>query len=246
MNYSNYRISLDIHDISSQVSLNAKKGDTSRKILITLMENGLPYRISSECSAVFTAKKPDGNILYNACTIEDCTIIYALTPQTTSVDGKIECEIRLYGADNALITSPRFTIVVDATVYNDGDVVESTSEASALTALVSEATTLIDNVETKLANGEFKGEKGDKGDDASVTASNIVAALGYVPANSSHNHSYIVANGGEKVFFGTKVSDSGVTGTVGGAVTNDLYINISTWKVYTLMSTGVWVSTKSL
>ena len=175
--------------------------------------------------------------------------------------------------------------------------VESTSEASALTALVSEATTLIDDVETKLANGEFNGEKGDKGDkgatgstgpkgadgvscthswngtvlsvtsasgtsaadlkgakgdkgdagsDANVTTENIVAALNYVPANTSHNHKYIVADGGEKVFFGTKVTDSTPSASVGGAVTNDLYINISNWKVYQLMGTGIWANTKSL
>lgn len=164
MTNSFYKISLDIHDHGSSVSLKAKKGDTGRLLYITLMDGRNPYVITNECFAVFTAKKADGNILYNECSIIGNVISYAFTPQTTSVAGKAECEIKLYGAENKLLTSARFTLIVEDTVYNEGDEVESEKEVSALTALVSEATTLINNVETKLANGELKGDKGDKGD----------------------------------------------------------------------------------
>jgi hypothetical protein len=159
-----YKISLDIHDHGSNVSLKAKKGDTGRLLYITLMDGGRPYIISGECYAVFTAKKPDGNILYNDCSIISNTISYAFTPQTTSAVGKAECEIKLYGADDKLLTSARFALLVEDTVYNEGDEVESEKEVAALTALVSEATTLIHNVESKLASGAFVGAKGDKGD----------------------------------------------------------------------------------
>jgi len=159
-----YKISLDIHDHGSNVSLKAKKGDTGRILYITLMDGRNPYVITNECYAVFAAKKADGNILYNKCSIIGNTIAYAFTPQTCSAVGKAECEIKLYGAEEKLITSARFTLLVEDTVYNEGDEVESEKEVSALTALVSEATTLITNVETKLANGELKGDKGDKGE----------------------------------------------------------------------------------
>lgn len=164
MTNSYYKISLDIHDHGSNVSLRAKRGDTGRLLYITLMDGRNPYVITGECRAVFTAKKADGNILYNECSIIGNTISYAFTPQTTSAVGKAECEVKLYGAENKLLTSARFTLIVDDTVYNEGDEVESEKEVSALTALVSEATTLIHNVENKLASGELKGDKGDKGD----------------------------------------------------------------------------------
>ena len=163
MTNSYYKISLDIRDHGSNVSLKAKRGDTGRLLRITLMDGRNPYVITSECRAVFTAKKADGNILYNECSIIGDTISYAFTPQTTSAVGKADCEVRLYGADNKLITSARFVLIVEDTVYNEGDEVESEKEVTALTKLVSEATTLIHNVETKLANGELKGDKGDKG-----------------------------------------------------------------------------------
>lgn len=164
MTNSYYKISLDIHDHGSSVALKAKKGDTGRLLYITLMDGRNPYVITNECRPVFTAKKADGNILYNECSVIGNIIAYAFTPQTTSVAGKTECEIKLYGAENKLLTSARFTLIVEDTVYNEGDEVESEKEVSALTALVSEATTLIADVENKLARGEFKGDKGDKGD----------------------------------------------------------------------------------
>lgn len=139
MNYSTYRISLDIHKPDSNVVLNAKRGDTNRKIFISLTDGSVPYHISEECYAVFTATKPDGKIVYNECTIEDCVIIYKFTDQTVAAEGMMDCEIKLYGADNELITSPRFIIMVHGTVYDEGDEVESSDEFSALTKLVADA-----------------------------------------------------------------------------------------------------------
>lgn len=164
MKNSYYKISLDIHDHGSHVSLKAKKGDTGRLLYITLTDGGKPYVITEECRAVFTAKKADSNILYNECSLNGNVITYEFTPQTTSAVGKTDCEIKLYGADNKLITSTSFTLMVEDTVYNEGDAVESAKEVSALTALVSKITTIIHDVETKLASGAFIGAKGDRGE----------------------------------------------------------------------------------
>lgn len=174
MTNSYYKISLDIHDHGSNVSLKAKRGDTGRLLYITLMDGRNPYVITNECRAVFTAKKADGNILYNYCSIIGNVITYEFTPQTTSSVGKADCEIKLYGADNKLITSARFTLMVEDTVYNEGDEIESMSEVTALTALVSEATELINEVERKLANGEFIGPPGNNGILAHVSGAFIL------------------------------------------------------------------------
>lgn len=163
MTNSYYKIALDVHDHGSHVSVKAKRGDTGRLLYITLMDGRNPYAITDECRAVFTAKKADGNILYNHCSINKSTICYEFTPQTTCVVGKAECEIKLYGADNKLITSAQFTLIVEETVYNEGDEVESEKEVTALTALVSEATALITEVKDKLANGAFIGPQGISG-----------------------------------------------------------------------------------
>ena len=156
MRFSVFNISLDIHEADSQAIIIVKKTDTHRRINITLKENGVPYFISPECSAVFTGSKPDGKKLFNSCRIIDNVIQYDLTKQTTVVPGIVKCEIRLYGADNELITSPRFNIIVEDTLYTDGDIIESSPEVEALTSLV----TYFNDTKYRIENGEFDGKDG--------------------------------------------------------------------------------------
>lgn len=159
-----YRISLDMLEVASQTTIKVKKGDTACSILITLTENGKIYHISEGCRAVFSAKKADGNYLFNSetCSIVDNTIVYDFTKQTVTCEGIAECEVILYKGEEKL-TSPRFDMLVDNTVYN-GEEIISSPEADALDKLIDEANELITEVETKLENGDFVGEKGDKGD----------------------------------------------------------------------------------
>lgn len=167
MNYSIHRISLDIHDTASQVSISVKRNDSHRKIIATLTENGKPYAITEECRAEFNAKT-SGVVDYIPinveCTIENNTIQYVVSPSVTEEYGTKECEFKLYGADSALLTSPRFTIIVEDAIYNGDGETEGSGEVSVLASLITDVTTLIDEVNTKLENGEFKGEKGDPGE----------------------------------------------------------------------------------
>lgn len=138
MEYIDHKITLDVHDTVSQVSLSAKRRETGRRLLIHLADNGYPYHIGNDCYAVFTARKPDGKVIFNECTIDDCVIVYEFTEQTTAAAGLMDCEIQLYGADSRLIVGSGFTIIVEDTIYDEDTEVESTSEFSALTALISE------------------------------------------------------------------------------------------------------------
>lgn len=162
MNKTNFSATLDIHDLYSQFTLHIKKGDTTGRLTVTLMEGGRPYKIVEGCYAAFSAKTADGKPIFNKCVIENNKIVHDLTLNTTAVAGKLGCELLVFGKNEELLVSPRFTIIVDDTVYN-GEQIESTEEFSALTHLVSEANTLIEEVKEKLENGEFKGEQGEEG-----------------------------------------------------------------------------------
>ena len=63
--------------------------------------------------------------------IENDVIIYDLTNQTSAAAGLVDCEITLYGPDFKQITSPRFALYVDDTLYSDSEV-ESKDEFTAL------------------------------------------------------------------------------------------------------------------
>lgn len=156
MNKIIYRITLDMFEVTTQTTIKAKKGDTACSIIMTLADKGKIYNITEGCYAVFSAKKPDGNYLFNGetCYIKDNTIVYDFTDQTATCEGPLECEVILYKGENRL-TSPRFILLVDDTVYN-GEEIFSSPEADAFNKLYND-------VQTALKNGEFKGDKGADG-----------------------------------------------------------------------------------
>lgn len=162
-----YRVSLDMFDVLSQVTIKAKKGDSACKIYITLTEKGKVYKITEGCYATFNAKKSDGTFVYDHCTIEGNTIVYDFgvsidkdgVCQVSAREGIVECEVTLYTANSKQLTSPRFTLFIDGTVYN-GEEIISTPESNVLKELINETNNLIDDVETKLENGDLKGEPG--------------------------------------------------------------------------------------
>ena len=137
MNYSDYRFSLDINESVSAVCPRVKKGDTVRRLIITLTQNGRPYLPGDGCSAVFKGEKPDGTVLFNECTVNNGSLTVPITSQTIAVPGKVKCEISLYSETGDLLTSPTFDIAVDDTVSDD-DAIESANEYTALSRMIGE------------------------------------------------------------------------------------------------------------
>ena len=176
MNKTNFNVSLDIHDIYSQFTLPIKKGDTTGRLTVTLMEGGKPYQITDDCYAVFAATNPNGGVLHNSCIIQNNKIVYDLTPNTVAVSSKLECEILLYGEGGELLISPRFTIIVYETVYSEEEVASS-NEYSSLNMLISAANTIINEVSRKLDNGEFNGTNGIDGQDGKDAEFEIVRLI---------------------------------------------------------------------
>ena len=131
MTSSIYKISLDIHEHGSYVSLKAKKGDTGSILQIALTDGGKSYKIANDCLPVLTAKKADGRILYNECYVVNNVIHYEFTPQTATAVGTTKCEIKLYGSDNKVLTSASFILIIEDTVYDEYEL-SSTNEVHML------------------------------------------------------------------------------------------------------------------
>ena len=136
-------ITLDVQKIDSGQLIKAKRGDSARRLVVSLTNRGRPYIPGEGVTAVFYERKPDRNPCFNDCDIDGCTVTYDFTGQTTNVVGLAACEIRLYDAVGQLLTSPRFEMLVDATEYQEGDVPDSSPEYTALTEMVSKGTELI-------------------------------------------------------------------------------------------------------
>ena len=143
MNVLDYRVSLEMFDTLSQTTIKAKKGDSACKIHITLTEHGKIYKIGEGCYATFNAKKADGNFVFDTCTIENNTIVYDFLSsvdengacQVSACEGIVDCEVTLYNADSKQLTSPRFTLFIDGTVYN-GEEIVSSAELGAIEKLI--------------------------------------------------------------------------------------------------------------
>lgn len=120
MNYSKFRITLDIHKHQSQVSIPVMYGDTAVQLYVTLSDGGMPYAIGKSCWAQFVAVKPgSSDPLLRKCIIENGTVIRLdFDEGIADVAGVYDCEIRLYGAEGK-ITSPCFTMVVDPRIAAD-------------------------------------------------------------------------------------------------------------------------------
>lgn len=142
MDYLVHKLTLDMHKTLSQAFLSVKKGDTKRKLYITLTEKGKVFLVNGVSTAVFVATKHNGDVLFNDCTIEKGIIVYEFTDHTTEISGKMDCEICLYDEDRTLISSPQFTIIVDGVVDVAGTVVAS-NEFATLNRLIAEAEALL-------------------------------------------------------------------------------------------------------
>lgn len=120
MNTSKYRFTLDMQSEISQVSLPMYQWDNTRELLINLTDSGTPYIIERGCYAFLAATNSQGEEIILPCTIvKKTTINIVLGNVITKVPGVVDCEIRLYGANNELITSPSFILVVQKRVVSD-------------------------------------------------------------------------------------------------------------------------------
>lgn len=188
MNVLKYRVSLDMFDTHSQTTIKAKKSDSACQIHITLSEKGKIYNIGEGCSATFNARKSDGNFIYDNCTIENNTIVYDFTSsvdengvcQVSACEGTVDCEVTLYNADGKQLTSPRFTLFIDGTVYN-GEEIASTPQSDFFKEIVAEA---VSGKMDKFGTTDFYGSVTlfgrtiySKGKKAFLTLDDVGAAL---------------------------------------------------------------------
>ena len=170
-----HRIKLNLMKTGLQGQVNVKKADTdSRKVCIYLSYAAKPFDLNDVVSAVLRAEKPDGNVMFNNCTVCEDRLEYIITTQTIASIGTVTCEITLTSGSGQVLVTPRFEIIVSETIYSDSEI-ESTDEYTALTETLKKAASLKDGITPTIGeNGNWylgetdtgkpsRGEKGDTG-----------------------------------------------------------------------------------
>ena len=199
MKYAVSRITLDLQDTSSPITLSAKQGDSIREIICGFRDDNGPYKIDPGCAVVFTAEKPDGNRIFNECTVEGNFVRYRFTAQTVSVLGALKCEFKIYEdmSQPPKLTSPRFMINVEEPVFNDGDIPESSYEFNAISDLVRKTT--IEYLEAHPAITDKTLTLKDNAADAAAVGTRIDTLSGSVLHTSGGTMTGPIAMGGNPV-----------------------------------------------
>ena len=122
MNNSQYRFTLDLQKHQSQMSIAVYQYDNAVTLNISLTDGGKRYEIKEGSYVIFYGMREDGKPLIHRCELKDNTeIIYNFRNSTAYCCGIVTAQIRLYSADNRLITAPKFNISVEERVVNGGD-----------------------------------------------------------------------------------------------------------------------------
>lgn len=171
-------IQLDLCKKNSYKAIPTKQLDiNSRFLRAELLNNGSQYDFNDDVTVILASTR-NGETKAYKCTIEDGCVVAPLTSWMLAEEGYVDCEIVLVDtASNSKLSSFAFSICVDESIYNDETITQDenynvllqlitdvdTAVKSCNTA-TEKATEIYNTVETKLNNGELKGEKGDKGD----------------------------------------------------------------------------------
>ena len=193
MNYIYTKISLDVQNIASQLTVSAKRGDTSRGLIISLTDNGKVFNIPDRCYATFSARKSDGTFVDNGCTIKDNCIIYEFSEQLTLEPGRVDCDITLYDSSSQRLVSPLFTIYVYETIKSEytSDVVSS-DEFTMLTKLISDATEAIVNTNKATAEANVAAEEARTTADEVIGLANNAIDAANEANKIARNHLYSI------------------------------------------------------
>lgn len=137
-NYKVLEIAVDFINPSYNIS-RAKHLDTSRYILCTLTENGIPRKVKQSEDARVRITKPDNTYVFNDCdVIEDGRVLITLTEQILAEKGNAISDIQLTDKDTGIIYSTKnFVIHIDDTAVDYG-AIESTNEFNALNKIFQE------------------------------------------------------------------------------------------------------------
>lgn len=149
-------ITLELSRPTSKSIVAVKKNDTnSRRVQVTLTNNGGMVNLQEVVIAVVKGIKPDGNVFYNDCTIVGDTIWFVVTTQMINVNGDVPCELEITWKDETTLTTPTFNIHVYDTL-NTGE--ESLNEYKAATQILADTINNREKSEQYVKDAEAKAE----------------------------------------------------------------------------------------
>lgn len=134
-----YKYTFDVNRRGTQFTIEGlHRGDNGlRTMEFCFSSGGESFPLPEDCIATLYAVLPCGTKIFDSCEVVSDTVVYVLKggaegASLTVSAGKAECEIRITATDGRIITSPKFTILIDD-VLQDDSAIEAEDDFSALT-----------------------------------------------------------------------------------------------------------------
>ena len=153
------------------VVVSASQGEVNSRFLeITLVNGGVPLNLEGTTVLIY-AKKPDGNVIFNNCTIENAekgVVSVGLTSQISALSGKLDCEIHVINREKSTLKLLGLQIRIASCADSDS-AVESTSEFTVLSNAIEQTLEIMDQYSEENIMGKIKSLDGeDSGLDADL------------------------------------------------------------------------------
>lgn len=132
MNKQITRITLDVGLRDSYKVVFAKIGDTERRVIAEIKDNGETYSLTGVKTVEVRCRKADGKQVTKNASTENNTIIIDISRQMTTCKGTAIVDVVLYGTDGGVLSTAKFYLNVDDGAVSEEDI-KSSNEYESLT-----------------------------------------------------------------------------------------------------------------
>lgn len=110
------RLTLDMGLPDVQKSISVTRGDTNRRLEVTLIDKGSPFALPPDWTAALTGVLPGGDELYESCEVADGRIIFdfVAAPAVSSEEGVFGVSFDVFDEGGEVVASPKLWVHVTA------------------------------------------------------------------------------------------------------------------------------------
>ena len=132
MNKQITRLTLDVGLRDSYKVVFAKMGDTERRVIAEIKDNGEDYSLAGVNTVEVRCRKADGKQVTKNATKDNNTIVIDISGQMTTCKGTAIVDVVLYGTDGGVLSTAKFYLNVDDGAVSEDDI-KSSNEYESLT-----------------------------------------------------------------------------------------------------------------
>ena len=161
MNKQITRLTLDVGLRDSYKVVFAKMGDTERRVIAEIKDNGEDYSLAGVNTVEVRCRKADGKQVTKNATKDNNTIVIDISGQMTTCKGIAIVDVVLYGTGGGVLSTAKFYLNVDDGAVSEDDI-KSSNEYENLTEALRTVGLVKEVADTALNTANTAEEKVEK------------------------------------------------------------------------------------